>query len=85
MGCSRMLQSSSRSWRSCLEVRRLWELLTRFWSEMILYIAPSDNLDAHAEAIARGGELITLIWALLTHIGIVDRPDDTAAATTSSS
>uniref|UniRef100_M8C172 DUF4220 domain-containing protein n=1 Tax=Aegilops tauschii TaxID=37682 RepID=M8C172_AEGTA len=57
-----------------------WELLAGFWSEMILYLAPSDNLKGHLQAIDRGGELITLLWALLTHIGIIDRPGDAAAS-----
>nr|CAB3452396.1 unnamed protein product [Digitaria exilis] len=54
----------------------VWKLLADFWSEMILYIAPSDNLKEHSEAIARGGELITLLWALLFHAGIVNRPGE---------
>lgn len=58
---------------------KAWEILASFWSEMLLYVAPSDNLDGHAEAIARGGELITLLWALLGHLGYVSRPDDAAA------
>ncbi|KAM3224380.1 hypothetical protein ACQJBY_057644 [Aegilops geniculata] len=57
-----------------------WELLAGFWSEMILYLAPSDNLKGHLQAVDWGGELITLLWALLTHIGIIDRPGDTAAS-----
>ncbi|CAN6181138.1 unnamed protein product [Urochloa humidicola] len=61
----------------------IWKLLAEFWSEMILFVAPSENLKAHSEAIARGGELITLLWALLFHAGIVSRPgeDDSATAT----
>ncbi|KAF8646420.1 hypothetical protein HU200_065864 [Digitaria exilis] len=55
-----------------------WEDLSRFWSEMILYVAPSENLDGHAQAIARGGELITLLWAMLAHAGILGRLDATA-------
>lgn len=51
-----------------------WRFLAGFWSGMILYIAPSDNLKGHAEAIARGGELITLVWALLMNVGIASRP-----------
>uniref|UniRef100_A0A0D3ENF5 Uncharacterized protein n=1 Tax=Oryza barthii TaxID=65489 RepID=A0A0D3ENF5_9ORYZ len=50
-----------------------WRVLAGFWSEMILYIAPSNNIDAHRRAIARGGELITIMWALLTHAGILTR------------
>jgi hypothetical protein len=55
-----------------------WRVLAGFWSEMILYVAPSENLDGHAEAIARGGELITLLWALLAHVGVVRRADHNA-------
>jgi hypothetical protein len=63
-----------------------WKLLAEFWSEMILYVAPSDNLKAHKEAIARGSELITLLWAMLFHAGIVNRPgeEDEAVSTSAS-
>ncbi|XBI60594.1 hypothetical protein VPH35_041509 [Triticum aestivum] len=63
------------------EANTAWELLAGFWSEMMLYIAPSDNIDGHSEAIARGGELITLIWALLAHLGIFSRAGDPASTT----
>lgn len=52
----------------------VWELLAEFWSEMVLYCAPSDNVKCHKEALQRGGELITLLWALLLHAGITSRP-----------
>ena len=59
-----------------------WVILAGFWAEMILYVAPSNNLKGHRKAIARGGELITLLWALLFHAGIVSRPDETGNAAT---
>ncbi|RLN33259.1 hypothetical protein C2845_PM03G18870 [Panicum miliaceum] len=62
-----------------------WKLLADFWSEMILYIAPSENLKGHSEAIARGGELITLLWAMLFHAGIINRPDEEDGAASSTS
>jgi hypothetical protein len=67
----------------------VWKLLADFWSEMILYVAPSDNLKGHKESIARGGKLITLLWALLGHAGIISRStvgdgDDARAAAVTS-
>ncbi|XP_045089423.1 uncharacterized protein [Aegilops tauschii subsp. strangulata] len=67
------------------EANTAWELLAGFWSEMMLYIAPSDNIDGHSEAIARGGELITLVWALLAHLGIFSRAAGDPASITGES
>uniref|UniRef100_I1QAG8 DUF4220 domain-containing protein n=2 Tax=Oryza glaberrima TaxID=4538 RepID=I1QAG8_ORYGL len=59
--------------------RRRWKLLAEVWAELVLFLAPSDNADAHAESLARGGEFMTHIWALLTHAGILDRDPEAAA------
>lgn len=50
-------------------------ILADFWSEMLLYVAPSENIRGHVQAMARGGEFVTLVWALLFHAGITTRPD----------
>jgi len=55
------------------EVAHRWRILSEFWAEMMLYVSPSDNARAHLEALARGGEFITQLWALLTHAGVLKR------------
>ncbi|PWZ41652.1 hypothetical protein Zm00014a_022684 [Zea mays] len=42
-----------------MECDRCWKVLADFWSEMLLYIAPSENVKEHIEALANGGEFIT--------------------------
>lgn len=54
-----------------------WKVLSDFWAELILYLAPSENVTSHAKSLRRGGEFITVIWALLGHAGIVKRPEST--------
>ncbi|KAJ1277096.1 hypothetical protein BS78_05G268000 [Paspalum vaginatum] len=50
-----------------------WKVLSEFWAEMMLYVSPSDDARAHLEVLAKGGEFITHIWALLTHAGVLKR------------
>uniref|UniRef100_N1R4V3 DUF4220 domain-containing protein n=1 Tax=Aegilops tauschii TaxID=37682 RepID=N1R4V3_AEGTA len=60
--------------------RPRWKLLAGFWADLVLFLAPSDKADVHADHLATGGEFMTHLWALLTHAGIVHRPDiDTAS------
>jgi hypothetical protein len=53
-----------------------WKMMAEFWAEVILYIAPSNNFRGHIEQLANGGELLTHIWALLSHAGILSRPKE---------
>lgn len=51
-----------------------WDLLADFWAEMMVYIAPSNNIVGHIEPLTQGGEFVTHVWALLMHAGILERP-----------
>ncbi|KAJ1263569.1 hypothetical protein BS78_09G196000 [Paspalum vaginatum] len=51
-----------------------WEVLAEFWAEFVLFLAPSDNVDIHAEMLGAGGEFMTQLWALLSHAGVLERP-----------
>uniref|UniRef100_A0A0D9V132 DUF4220 domain-containing protein n=1 Tax=Leersia perrieri TaxID=77586 RepID=A0A0D9V132_9ORYZ len=53
----------------------VWRVLADFWAELVVYLAPSENVAAHAKSLRRGGEFITVLWALLGHAGIISRPD----------
>ncbi|KAL3742106.1 hypothetical protein ACJRO7_017567 [Eucalyptus globulus] len=48
----------------------IWRILADFWVELVLYVAPSDDMKAHAEHLTRGGEFVTHLWALLSHARI---------------
>lgn len=57
---------------------RRWKVLADFWGEFVLFLAPSDNAEIHAEMLAAGGEFMTHLWALLTHAGILERPSSSS-------
>ncbi|KQJ86421.1 uncharacterized protein LOC104584850 [Brachypodium distachyon] len=52
-----------------------WNMLSEMWVELLLSVAPSDNVSAHIKKLATGGELVTQLWALLTHGGMIAKPD----------
>ncbi|KAK8458864.1 hypothetical protein SEVIR_2G031200v4 [Setaria viridis] len=62
-----------------MQADHCWEVLAGFWAEMLLYLAPSNNVKEHVECLAKGGEFITHLWALLTHAGILDRGQNDVA------
>ncbi|CAN6209109.1 unnamed protein product [Urochloa humidicola] len=67
-----------------MEDNKRWKVLADFWAELLLYLAPSDNVKEHIECLTNGGEFITHLWALLTHAGILDRGQRNVANTESS-
>lgn len=48
-----------------------WKVLEDFWVQALLYAAPSNNVEEHMEHLAKGGEFITHLWALMSCAGIL--------------
>ncbi|KAK1609537.1 hypothetical protein QYE76_033210 [Lolium multiflorum] len=76
---ARVVAQGARLARQLMKIQDMakrWKVLSDFWAEMMLYVAPCDDgqVRAHLEALARGGEFITHLWALLTHAGVLKRP-----------
>ena len=53
--------------------QQIWKILADFWTDTMLFVTPSNDVNAHAEHLAVGGEFVTHLWALLTHAGILKR------------
>jgi hypothetical protein len=48
-------------------------MLADLWTELVIYVAPSSNeerVKGHQMMLAQGGEFVTMLWALATHIGL---------------
>ncbi|CAN6223528.1 unnamed protein product [Urochloa humidicola] len=55
-----------------------WKVVAEVWTELIVFVAPSaeeERVKGHGDVLVQGGEFITVLWALATHIG-VSRDDD---------
>ncbi|CAL5036400.1 unnamed protein product [Urochloa decumbens] len=63
----------------------VWKVLADVWTELILYAAPSNDeerVKGHEEVLVQGGEFITVLWALTTHIGVTRPPPMTTEQST---
>uniref|UniRef100_A0ACD5Y349 Uncharacterized protein n=1 Tax=Avena sativa TaxID=4498 RepID=A0ACD5Y349_AVESA len=57
----------------------LWKLLADVWTELVVYVAPSSNeerVKGHEKVLVQGGEFVTMLWALATHIGVYRHSGD---------
>ncbi|KAG0530647.1 hypothetical protein BDA96_05G204800 [Sorghum bicolor] len=50
---------------------RLWRDLAKFWTGFLLHLAASTRAAKHKTHLPKNGELITHLWALLSHAGYV--------------
>ncbi|KAL6647673.1 hypothetical protein ACP70R_015110 [Stipagrostis hirtigluma subsp. patula] len=49
-----------------------WKVLAHLWVQMLVYAVPYGTVEAHMRHLSQGGELITHLWALLYHTGIIE-------------
>ena len=47
-----------------------WEMISEVWVEMLMYAASHCGWKEHADALARGGELLTHVCLLMAHLGL---------------
>ncbi|KAD3336528.1 hypothetical protein R6Q59_028670 [Mikania micrantha] len=47
-----------------------WDVINKLWMELLCYAASHSRASVKAAQISRGGELITIVWLLMTHFGL---------------
>ena len=50
-----------------------WEIMSRVWVEMLTYAAVRCRPQPLAERLSKGGELISFVWLLMAHFGLMDQ------------
>ncbi|KAJ0735060.1 hypothetical protein HanPI659440_Chr11g0427661 [Helianthus annuus] len=47
-----------------------WEIISKVWVELLCYAATHSRANMQAAQVSRGGELITIVWLLMSHFGL---------------
>ncbi|GLT51439.1 hypothetical protein SLA2020_248490 [Shorea laevis] len=47
-----------------------WKVMSQIWVELMCYAAINCRPNVHAQQLSQGGELLTLIWLLMNHMGL---------------
>ncbi|XP_047314384.1 uncharacterized protein LOC124918225 [Impatiens glandulifera] len=50
-----------------------WKVMSQVWVELLSYAACNCRAYTHAAQLSKGGHLITLVWLLMTHLGLGDQ------------
>ncbi|GFP82756.1 hypothetical protein PHJA_000418700 [Phtheirospermum japonicum] len=50
-----------------------WEMISRFWIEVLAFAAAHCGGNHHARQLRKGGELLSHVWLLMAHLGITEQ------------
>ncbi|XP_073266000.1 uncharacterized protein [Populus alba] len=69
-GCMLALSLQSLETQDGWANEKKWEMISEVWVEMLMYAASHCGWKEHADALARGGELLTHVCLLMAHLGL---------------
>ncbi|KAI3697989.1 hypothetical protein L6452_31098 [Arctium lappa] len=50
-----------------------WLIVSKVWVELLCYAASHSRANSQAAQVSRGGELVTIVWLLMAHLGLGDQ------------
>lgn len=50
-----------------------WLIISKVWVELLCYAASHSRANSQAAQVSRGGELVTIVWLLMAHLGLGDQ------------
>nr|XP_034910839.1 uncharacterized protein LOC118046153 [Populus alba] len=69
-GCMLAMSLQSSETQDGWPNEKKWEMISEGWVEMLMYAASHCGWKEHADALARGGELLTHVCLLMAHLGL---------------